>query len=78
MSFILLRKITLEGKQVVKINPNTSNLLYWVNSNEQDQVKFPYTQDTYYKERKVKKHHNYLQVCKKEIIDEKTRSRVGN
>jgi len=58
----------LKGKRVVAIDPNMSDLLYCVDSDGREQVKFRYTQETRRKETKVKKYRNYLQLRKQEII----------
>jgi len=63
----------LQDKNVVAIDPNMSDLLYCVNSDEREaQVTFRYTQDTRRKETKVKKYRNILQDMKKEVVDGKT------
>mmetsp|Transcript_1128 Transcript_1128/g.1655 ORF Transcript_1128/g.1655 Transcript_1128/m.1655 type:complete len:89 (+) Transcript_1128:886-1152(+) len=48
-----------------------SDLIYCVNNDKPDQVKFRYTQDTRRKETKVKKYRSYLQMRKKEMITRK-------
>jgi transposase len=60
----------LNGKRVVAIDPNMSDLLYCVNSDAKDQVKFRYTQDTRRKETKAKKYRNYLQKRKNDFLVE--------
>jgi transposase len=62
----------LKTKRVVAIDPNMSDLLYCVDSDEREQVKFRYTQDTRRKETKSKKYRNYLQERKQELIDGKS------
>ena len=54
----------LKGKRVVAIDPNMSDLLYCVDSDEREQVRFRYTQDTRCKETKAKKYRNFLQERK--------------
>ncbi len=55
--------------KLVAIDPNMGDLLYCVDSDERDQTKFRYTQNTRRKETKVKKYRNLLQDQKKEVID---------
>jgi len=45
--------------------------LYCFNNGECDQGTFHYTQDTYCKETKVKKHYNYLKMREQGIINKK-------
>ena len=61
----------LKDKRVVAIDPNLSDLIYCVDSDERDQVKFRYTQDQRRKETKAKKYRNYLQERKQEAADGK-------
>ena len=64
---------TLKDKNVVAIDPNMSDLLYCVDSDAKDQVKFRYTQNTRRKETKVKKYCNILQQRKQENkVEDKT------
>jgi hypothetical protein len=63
---------SLTNKRVVAIDPNLSDLLYCVNSDTKDQIKFRYTQDQRRKETKAKKYHNILQEKKDEIVNGKT------
>lgn len=60
--------LTLRNKNVVAIDPNLSDLIYCVDSDQHDQIKFRYTQDTRRKETKSKKYRNYLQTRKNEIV----------
>jgi len=62
----------LQNNAVVAIDPNMSDLLYCVNSDQRDQIKFRYTQDTRRKETKAKKYRNYLQERKKQHINGKS------
>jgi transposase len=62
----------LQDKKIVGIDPGLNDLLYCVNSDQKDQVKYRYSQDTRRKETKVKKYRNILQGMKKqEVIQEK-------
>jgi hypothetical protein len=61
----------LQGKRVVAIDPNMSDLLYCVDRDTKDQTKFRYTQDTRRKETKAKKYRDYLQERKQDIVDGK-------
>ena len=64
---------TLKDKNVVAIDPNMSDLLYCVDSDAKDQVKFKYTQNTRRKETKVEKYRNTLQQRKEENkVEDKT------
>ena len=63
---------SLKDKKIVAIDPNLSDLLYCVDSNEKDQVKYRYTQDTRRKETKQKKYRDILQEHKKTYIEDKT------
>ena len=65
-------RATLKGMNVAATDPNLSDLLYTVNSDEKDQVKFRYTQDSRRKETKAKKYRNYLQERKKEMVGKKS------
>jgi len=61
----------LTSKRVVAIDPNMSDLLYCVDGDTKDQVKFRYTQDTRRKETKAKKYRDYLQERKQDRVDGK-------
>jgi len=61
----------LQNKRVVGIDPNMSDLLYCVEGDGKDQIKFRYTQDQRRKETKAKKYRNYLQERKEETVDGK-------
>ena len=61
----------LKSKHVVAIDPNMNDLLYCVDSDQREQVKFRYTQNTRRKETKAKKYRNYLQTRKEELVDGK-------
>jgi hypothetical protein len=58
-------------KKLVAIDPNMSDLLYCVDSPDADRTIYRYTQDTRRKDTYVKKHRDYLQTRKNEIIDGK-------
>lgn len=62
---------SLTDRRVVAIDPNMSDLLYCVDSDQRDQVKFRYTQDTRRKETKAKKYRDYLQRRKQQVVDGK-------
>ncbi len=64
---------TLKDKNVVAIDPNMSDLLYCVDSDAKDQVKFRYTLNTRRKETEVKKSRNILPQRKEENkVEDKT------
>ncbi|CAM6063309.1 unnamed protein product [Sphagnum tenellum] len=58
-------------KKLVAIDPNMSDLLYCVNGPDANKTIYHYTQDTRCKDTYVKKHHDYLQMRKHEVIDGK-------
>ena len=62
----------LKNKRVVAIDPNMRDLLYCVDSDGREQVKFRHTQDQRRKETKAKKYRDYLQTRKTEVIDGKS------
>jgi hypothetical protein len=58
-------------KKLVAIDPNMSDLLYCVDGPDADKTIYRYTQDTRRKDTYVKKHRDYLQTRKHEVIDGK-------
>lgn len=58
----------LKDKTVVGIDPNMSDLIFCVDSDQRDQTKFRYTQDTRRKETKFKKYRNLLQQQKRDAV----------
>jgi hypothetical protein len=58
----------LREKKLVAIDPNMSDLLY---CQDGEQNTYRYTQDTRRKETYVKKHRDYIQTRKREVIDGK-------
>ena len=62
----------LADLKLVAIDPNMGDLLYCVDSDQRDQTKFRYTQNTRRKETKFKKYHNLRQDMKKKVIDGKS------
>ena len=62
----------LKGKKIIAIDPNMGDLLFCVDSDQRDQTKFRYTQDTRRKETEVKKYRTILQEKKNEMIEGKT------
>lgn len=61
----------LQGKNIVAIDPNLSDLLFCVNGTDKEANKFRYTQDQRRKETKVKKYRNLLLENKKRVIEGK-------
>jgi hypothetical protein len=61
----------LKEKKLVVIDPNMSDLLYCVDGPDEDKTVYRYTQDTRRKDTYVKKHRDYLQTRKHEVIDGK-------
>ena len=59
----------ISNKNIVGIDPNMGDLLYCVDSDERDQTKFRYSQDTRRKETKFKKYRDLLQSRKRELVD---------
>jgi hypothetical protein len=55
----------------VAIDPNMGDLLYCVDSDQKNQTKFRYTQNTRRKETKVKKYRKILQAEKETVIEDK-------
>jgi predicted metal-dependent hydrolase len=62
----------LQGKNVVAIDPNLSDLLFCVNGTDRDANKFRYTQDQRRKETKVKKYRDLLLENKKKVVEGKS------
>ncbi|RLN70472.1 hypothetical protein BBJ28_00018546 [Nothophytophthora sp. Chile5] len=60
---------SLAEKKLVGIDPNMGDLLYCVDSDQPDQTKFRYSQDTRRKETKFKKYRNLLQSMKRDVVD---------
>ena len=60
---------SLAAKKLVGIDPNMGDLLYCVDSDQRDQTKFRYSQDTRRKETKFKKYRNLLQSMKRDMVD---------
>ena len=58
----------LVHKKVVGIDPNMSDLIFCVDSDQREQTKFRYTQDTRRKETKSKKYRNLLQEQKRDTV----------
>jgi hypothetical protein len=58
----------LRNKKVVGIDPNMSDLLFCVDSDQKSQTQFRYTQNTRRKETKFKKYRNLLQQLKEETV----------
>jgi hypothetical protein len=58
----------IKDKKVVAIDPNMSDLIFCVDSDEKNQTQFRYTQDQRRKETKVKKYRNILQELKTNTI----------
>jgi hypothetical protein len=65
-------RVHLVDKNIVAIDPNMGDLLYCVNSDQRNQVKFRYSQDTRRKETKMKKYRNIFLLQKQELIDGRT------
>ena len=61
----------IENLKQVAIDPNMGDLLYCVDSDQKNQTKFRYTQDTRRKETKVKKYRKILQAEKQTVIEDK-------
>jgi hypothetical protein len=61
----------IENLKQVAIDPNMGDLLYCVDSDQKNQTKFRYTQDTRRKETKVKKYRKILQAEKETVIEDK-------
>ena len=61
-----------EDKKVVAIDPNMSDLIFCVDSDQKNQTQFRYSQNQRRKETKVKRYRNILQELKTNtIIDER-------
>ncbi|RLN97234.1 hypothetical protein BBJ28_00007147 [Nothophytophthora sp. Chile5] len=60
---------SLAEKKLVGIDPNMGDLLYCVNSDQRDQTKFRYLQNTCRKGTKYKKYRNMLQSMKRDVVD---------
>jgi hypothetical protein len=60
---------SLTAKKLVGIDPNMGDLLYCVDSDQRDQTKFRYSQDTRRKETKFKKYRNLLQSMKRDMVN---------
>ena len=58
----------LVNKKVVGIDPNMSDLIFCVDSDQREQTKFRYSQDTRRKETKFKKYRNLLQSHKRDTV----------
>ncbi|CAK9219253.1 unnamed protein product [Sphagnum troendelagicum] len=58
-------------KKLVAIDPSMSDLLYFVDGPDADKTIYRYTQDMRRKDTYVKKHRDYLQTRKHEVIDGK-------
>ena len=58
----------LVNKKVVGIDPNMSDLVFCVDSDQREQTKFRYSQDTRRKETKFKKYRNLLQSQKSDTV----------
>jgi hypothetical protein len=58
-------------KKLVAIDSNMNDLLYCVDGPDADKTIYRYTQDTRRKDTYVKKHRDYLQTRKHEVIDDK-------
>jgi hypothetical protein len=58
----------LADKTVVGIDPNMSDLIFCVDSDQRNQTKFRYTQDTRRKETKFKKYRDLLQSLKRDTV----------
>ena len=61
----------MQGKRVVAIDPNASDLLHCVDGDTKDQTKFRYTRNQRRKETKAKKYSDYMQERKQELVDGK-------
>jgi hypothetical protein len=59
----------ISEKKIVGIDPNMGDLLYCVDSDQRDQTKFRYSQDTRRKETKFKKYRDLLQSRKRDLVD---------
>ena len=63
----------LQGKKIVAIDPNLSDLLFCVNGTDREtNTKFRYTQDQRKKETKVKKYRDLLFENKQKVVEGKT------
>jgi hypothetical protein len=62
----------VKNKKLVAIDPNMSDLLYRVDGPDENKTVYRYTQDTRRKDTYVKKHRNYIQKRKNEVIDGKS------
>ena len=62
----------LQGKTIVAIDPNMSDLLYCVDGDTRGRTQFRYTQDQRRKETKQKKYQKIQQLYKQELVDGKS------
>jgi hypothetical protein len=62
----------IKNKKIVAVDPNKSDLIYCVDSDDKQANEFRYTQDSRRKECKIKKYAKILLDFKKEKIDNKT------
>ena len=62
----------IKNKKIVAIDPNKSDILYCVDSDNKNANEFRYTQDSRRKECKIKKYAKIILEFKKEKIDGKT------